>query len=254
MNTGLLTCSDTDSLTVLNVANTVGLGVLQGDKGNYQVALFVLGNILIVGNDTVKQTVGNVQLVSSLLERHAVDLLPLDLRRCVAVVDPDNVVSTLSLAFENFQSLRFIAGSDNAVRYLALYHLSGGYVAYVRKSDKVTVGGHSVRASRSCISAGKGGKLAQIVHPVYLFQRVGKRKSHSRTRRGNVLKGSRRAKSRSLFKLLNKLPAVESVQQVDVAGLSVQHLDRQVCTILHKNSGRLLVGVAAVFQLHFVHF
>ena len=48
------------------------------------------------------------------------------------------------------------------------------------------------------------------------------------------------------LQLLDELPAVECVQEVDVAGTSVQYLDGKLRAVLHVDPGRLLVGVAAV--------
>ena len=51
----------------------------------------------------------------------------------------------------------------------------------------------------------------------------------------------------SLFQLLDQLPAVEGVQEIDVARFAVEHLDRQLASVLHKDAGRLLIRVAAIF-------
>ena len=68
-----------------------------------------------------------------------------------------------------------------------------------------------------------------------------------------MLEGGCRGHTGCRFKLLDKLPAVESVHKVDVTGLAVQHLDWQIRAAFHKNSRRLLVGIAAVFEFKFVH-
>ena len=50
-----------------------------------------------------------------------------------------------------------------------------------------------------------------------------------------------------LFQLRHQLPAVESIQQVDIARLAVQHSDGQIAAVFHIDAGRLLVRVTAVF-------
>ena len=53
MDTALLTCANTDSLTVLNVANRVGLSILKSDKCNNKVDLCLFGDNLIIGNNVL---------------------------------------------------------------------------------------------------------------------------------------------------------------------------------------------------------
>ena len=72
-------------------------------------------------------------------------------------------------------------------------------------------------------------------------------------RPGNMLEGSCCGQTTGSFSCRDQLDGVEGVQKVDVAGLAVQHLNRQVRAIFHINAAGLLVGVAAVFQCQFVH-
>ena len=62
-----------------------------------------------------------------------------------------------------------------------------------------------------------------------------------------MLKRSGCGKSRSFLQLLDQLPAVESIQEVDISGLAVQDGNRQVTAVFHEDSGRLLVRVTSVF-------
>ena len=48
-----------------------------------------------------------------------------------------------------------------------------------------------------------------------------------------MLKGCNRRKAQSLFELLYKLPGVESVKKVDVAGASAEYFYRQVVAVCH---------------------
>ena len=77
--------------------------------------------------------------------------------------------------------------------------------------------------------------------------------AHGGAGRGHVLEGRGRRQPRGLLQLLHKLPGVESVEEVDVAGLAVQHLNGQVAAVLHEDARRLLVRVAAVLEFQFVH-
>ena len=48
VHAGLLSCPDADGLSVRDVAYGIGLGVLQGDEGDQQILLCVLGDILVL--------------------------------------------------------------------------------------------------------------------------------------------------------------------------------------------------------------
>lgn len=63
----------------------------------------------------------------------------------------------------------------------------------------------------------------------------------------------RRYLTRAFLYFFHQLPAVECVQKIDVPGLTVQDLDRQIFPVFHKDTRRLLIRVAAVFQLKFFH-
>ena len=52
-----------------------------------------------------------------------------------------------------------------------------------------------------------------------------------------------------LPQFLHQLPAVQGVQQVDVAGLAVQYGERQLA-LGHEHPRRLLVRIAAIFEFH----
>ncbi len=64
----------------------------------------------------------------------------------------------------------------------------------------------------------------------------------------DMFKGGRGNHAGILFELFHQLPAVEGIQKVDIAGLAVQYVNRQIAAVRHKDPGRLLVGVAAVFK------
>ncbi len=69
-----------------------------------------------------------------------------------------------------------------------------------------------------------------------------------------MLKRSRSRKPCGLFQFFYQLPAVQGIQEVNITGFAAQHLDREITSVLHVDAGRLLVWIASVFQLNFVHF
>ena len=108
----------------------------------------------------------SVQVLTALLEGHAKDLLVLQRSRLVVGVNLNDHIISFFLLLQNLQRLLCEARSDNAVGYLSLDDGSGVLVADVRQGDKVTEGGHTVRASGSCVSAGQGRQVSHIVYPV----------------------------------------------------------------------------------------
>ena len=56
-----------------------------------------------------------------------------------------------------------------------------------------------------------------------------------------------------LLQLTHQLPAVEGIHKIDVTRTAIQHGDRQFAAIRHIKAGRLLIGIAAIFQFQFFH-
>ena len=83
---------------------------------------------------------------------------------------------------------------------------------------------------------------------------VAEGKTHSGAGGRDVLEGSGGRKPCCLLEFPDELPGVERVQEVDVSGLSAEHLDGQIGSVLHEDPGRLLIGVAAILEFEFVHF
>ena len=80
---GLLSGTDTDALSVLNIADGVTLSVLESDKGDKKIFLLVIGNILVDRYDVLEKSLVDIELVSSLLECNAEHLLALDRIRLI---------------------------------------------------------------------------------------------------------------------------------------------------------------------------
>ena len=98
----LLTRAHADCLTVLNVADGIGLGVFQSNEGDDEVVLCRFGEVFVLGDDVAHHFVVNDKLVSALLEGHAVNLLALDLGGLVILVHFDDAIGSLALGFEDF--------------------------------------------------------------------------------------------------------------------------------------------------------
>ena len=255
VDAALLAGTHADGLAACGVADAVGLGVFQGDEGNDEVALLLLGHGLVLSDPVGQHGVGvDGQLVAALLEGDAVDLLVLHGVRLVGRVDGDHVVIALLLSGEDGQCLRLIARGDDAVRYFVLDELCSRHIADVGEGDPVAEGGHPVRTAGAGISTGQRRKLhvrGDVVHlPLHLAQR----QTESCAGRGDVLERSGSGQAAGLLQLLHQLDGVQGIQKIDVAGLAVQDGDGQVRAILHIDAAGLLVGVAAVLQCEFIHW
>ena len=66
VNSRLLTCANTDSLSVDCKANRVRLSIFKSDKGNHQVANCALGHILVLSYDIGKERGVDLKVVSAL--------------------------------------------------------------------------------------------------------------------------------------------------------------------------------------------
>ena len=97
MDSGLLARTDTDGLSVLYIADRIGLSVFQGDQGNFQVDQCGLRDLFIFGYNIRKQIAVNVQLVPPLLEGDSVYLLSLNGGRLIGGIDLDYVVISFFL-------------------------------------------------------------------------------------------------------------------------------------------------------------
>ena len=255
VDAALLACAHADGLAVVGVAHAVGLSILQGDECNDQITLLLFGHVLVLGDPVVQHGVGvDDQLVAALLKGDAVHLLVLDGSGLVGRVDGDHVVVALFLAGQDSQCLRLVARGDDAVGHLVLDQPCGGHIADVRKGDPVAKGGHAVRTACTGIGICQRRQLHIRGNVVHFAFHIGQGQPQRCACRGNVLEGSCCGQTTGSFQLLDQLDGVERVQKIDVAGLAVQHSDRQVRAIFHINAAGLLVGVAAVLQCQFVHW
>ena len=255
MDPGLLSRSHADGLAVIGEADGVGLGVFQGDQGHQQIPGRRFRQILVLGDDVMQQVPVDLEVVPALLKGDAEDLLPFLHRGHIGRVDADHVVAALALGFQDLQGLRGIARGDDAVGDLPLDEAGGEGVAGIGEGHPVAEGAHPVGAPGSGVGAGQG-ILVQprdVVHKAGPLQRLRQGQTQSAAGGAHMLKGGGRRKPGGFLQLLDKLPGVQSVQKIDVAGAAVEDLHREVGTVRHKDPGGLLVRVAAVFQFKFLH-
>ena len=256
VNTGLLSGTYTDGLSVNGIANRVGLRIFESDERDDEITHSTFGEIFVFGYDIRKQLTVDFKVVSALLKGDAKHLLGFLNGRNVVGIDLYDVVASLSLALEDFKRFGFISGSDNTVGNLALNKERGGNVANVGEGYPVAKGTHTVGAARSCVSASQGRlvKTFDIINEASLFQLFGKRNADCRRGGADVLERGNCRESERGFEFLNELPRVESIEEVDVTGSATQNFDGKLASILHINLCRLLIGVTTVFEFKFFHF
>ena len=256
MNSGLLTCSYADSLSVYCKANGVGLSILESDKSDDKIANGTLGKILILCYDICEKGAIYLEVISALLKGDTEYLLMLNGSGNVIGIDLNDIIAALSLGLEDLKCLGLVAGSDDTVGYLALDKTCRSYVANVGKSYPVAKGAHSVSAAGSCISASEGRliKSLDIVYKASLLELFGKDSTYGSACGAYVLEGGYCGKARSLLQLLYKLPGVECIKEVDISGATAKNFDGKLRAVRHIDLGRLLIGVTTVFKFKFFHF
>ncbi len=146
---------------------------------------------------------------------------------------------------------RLVAGGDHAVGDLALEHVGGGHVDHVRQRGEIAEGAQPVRAAGARVRGGQRRQL-EIVDERGAPDLLAHGHGHRRAGRADVLERCRRRQLQRRAQLAHELPGVERVEQVDVAGRTRQHAQRQLAGA-GEDAGRGLVGIASITQLELVH-
>ena len=219
VDAALLTGSDADSLSVLDIADAVALCIFQCDEGNLQVADRLRSEVLVLRRNLLEEfRVVEIAVVAALLKGDAEDLLVLDRFGYIVRVDLDDAVSTLALGLEDFQGFGCVVGCDDAVADLTLDESGGSFVAGVAQCTEVAIGAHAVSTTGAGIGTGQGRKLkVNVIHEIDLLQRVAQWQTYGSSCRRYVLEAGGGGQAGSGLELFDQLPAVESVEEVDVA-------------------------------------
>ena len=252
MDAALLTCSDADCLTVLNIANTIALCVLKRDESDDEVALCGFWEVLIGSRNVLEESrVVKLHLIPSLLEGNAKHLLAFNRSGNIVWVNLDDIVSSFALLSKDLQCFFSIVWGNDAVAHFALDDEGSCFVASIAKSDEISVTAHSVSTASTSIGTGNGTERhLDVVNEIDASQSVAQGQTNCCSSWGNVLETSCCGKTSSCFEFLNKLPTVQRIEEVNVSGTTSKNFERQFA-FFHKDAGRFLIGVAAVFELQF---
>ena len=234
VDAALLTGSDADSLSVLDIADAVALCIFQCDEGNLQVADRLRSEVLVLRRNLLEEfRVVEIAVVAALLKGDAEDLLVLDRFGYIVRVDLDDAVSTLALGLEDFQGFGCVVGCDDAVADLTLDESGGSFVAGVAQCTEVAIGAHAVSTTGAGIGTGQGRKLkVNVIHEIDLLQRVAQWQTYGSSCRRYVLEAGGGGQAGSGLELFDQLPAVESVEEVDVACAAIDDLNGQFAAFM----------------------
>ena len=97
VDSGLLTGTHAHCLAVIGKADGIGLGVFEGNEGDDQIDLCTFGQLLVFGNNVLKQLAADLKVVPTLLEGDAEDHLGLLLGGNVVRINGYYIVIALAL-------------------------------------------------------------------------------------------------------------------------------------------------------------
>ena len=228
VDAALLTGTDTDGLSVLHVAHGVALCIFQGDKSDDQVTTSLGRERLVLCGDILKQC-GIIEpyLVATLLEADAKHLLRLYGSGPVGGVYLDDIIGTLAFVLQDFQSLWGIVGRNDTVAHLALDNQCCGLVAGIAQGNEVTIRRHTVGTTGTGVCTGYGTLVqsGDIVHEIDVLQCVAQLRAYGSAGRRHVFERGCRGQTGGLLQFLYQLPAVQCIQQIDVAWAAVNNFD-----------------------------
>ena len=158
VDAALLARAHADGLAVLGVADGVRLGVFERDERNDHVALRIIRKGLIFGDDVLQKGLVDLEVVASLLEGNAEDVLLFLRGGNVGGVDLYDVVLAALFRLQDGERLLTERGGNDAVGDFALEILGGGGVALVGECGPVAVGAEAVRTAGADVGAGDGRK------------------------------------------------------------------------------------------------
>ena len=250
MNSGLLTGTQANYLASSSVADRVALSILGDNGGDGEIALGVLGESAILGSDDGGEGLGrDLNIVATLGESDTEDGAGLALAGLELRVNLEHEVTTTLLLLENLNGGGLKAGRDNTIRNLLANDGSGRDIDNVAESNHVTEAAHAIGTTGAGIGLGKGRGLdtGDIIDHVDLALIGSQLKANGSTGGRDVLEAGGGRLAESLLELLDEGPGVEGIEEVDVAGGTVDNGEGKLA-LLDVGSSRLLVGVGTITE------
>mmetsp|Transcript_294 Transcript_294/g.907 ORF Transcript_294/g.907 Transcript_294/m.907 type:complete len:423 (+) Transcript_294:243-1511(+) len=230
------------------VAHGVGLGVLDADLREHEVPLGPGREVLVLGDHGGERGGGvDDRIVAALLEARAAELSALQGRGLEARAGLEDDEGALLLGLEDLQGRLVVVRRDDPVRDLRLEELRRLGVHRVGERGKVAKGAERVRLAGAEVGVGRRGQ-GLALHLVHALQLRGQGLVHRGPRGAHVLEAGGRGHPERGTRLLHELPCVEGVQEVDVPGLAVDHLEGEGLPADAGDGGRHLLRVAPVLE------
>ena len=253
VDTALLPGANADGLAVLHIADRIGLGIFKRDKCNDHIPHGRIRERFVFRHEILQQRSIDAEVVVSLLKGDTEDILAFLQSGHVIGINLDDVVVALFLRFQDLQGFFRICRGDNAVGDFFLQVECGGSVAGITQGCPIPIGTQAVGTAGTDVRTGDRRELCIRSDKVDLSVDFTQRQADCRTGRGDMLKAGCAGKAGCFLEFLNQLPGIQCIQEVDVSGTAVEHLDREFRPILHIDACGFLIWVAAVFQFKCFH-
>mmetsp|Transcript_15992 Transcript_15992/g.42294 ORF Transcript_15992/g.42294 Transcript_15992/m.42294 type:complete len:537 (+) Transcript_15992:169-1779(+) len=247
IHAALLAGPDADHHAVLGVADRIGLRVLDRDHAQNHVQLGLLAQLLL-GRHHLRQEAGVADLVVALLhETEAADHSVFHLRELEVIVCLQHNELASLLGLQDLQGLGLETRRDDAVADLDLQDIGRRHIHLVRDGDEVAEGAHRVGVARAHV---RRGHLAEglALDLVDLDLRLAEGHADGGACRAHVFEGRGRGFAGALGELVDQLPSIHGIQEVDVPWDAGEHLEWQPPAVHGAQAGRQLVRVAAVLE------
>ena len=182
VDTGLLSGTYADALSVHSEADGVGLGIFQCDQSDDQVDLRIFRDLLVLGHYVFEQAFIDFNVIVPLLEGDAEHLPALLFLRLILRVDGDDVVAALLLSLQDLQGFVRVTRGDDAIRDLSLDDVRRRRIAHIRQSDEITEGAQTVRTTGTGISTGQRRVIQafDVVYEIGFFHLLRQLRAHRR--------------------------------------------------------------------------
>ena len=129
---GLLSGTDSDGLSIFDIADGVGLCIFQDDQSYFHIDQSLLWNFLILSYNIGKKFIVNIQFIAALFKGDSIDLLFLDRSRYVIRIDLNDIIISFFLLLQKFQCLFGISGCDHTIGYLSFDQARSIQVTHIR--------------------------------------------------------------------------------------------------------------------------
>ena len=120
MYTWLLSCTNTDSLSIFYETYRVGLCIFQDDQRNLHITFCFLCKLFILCHNIGKHCIIDLKLLTALLKSYTKYFFVFQRSRYKVLIDLDHIVVSFFLLLQDLQCFLCVSRCNNTVRYLSL--------------------------------------------------------------------------------------------------------------------------------------